>query len=716
MSDVDANLAPLNRASYSGVDFASFYDLVLRYVREYLDDDDAYNDFLSSAVNGLNVRLAAFVGNELSWYLDRRMSESFLASARERASVWMHAEQRGYSPRTATPASGSAIITFDSPPAADSFVPGGFRVLTPSGVGYEVVSDTAFSAGAESVTVSVTQGVTRTQTFVSSGLSQQQFNLSAVQSGEYITEGATTVLVNGVEWEEVRLFPFEASDVYQIGYGESPPVLRFGSGISGNIPTAGATIQVTMRCHVAESGGARAGELSVAPSGVPVAGSSVGVSVTNPSAIPAGTAIESIESIRTQAPLYEGARGTAVSVLDYIALATAFTDPAFGSVERATAINTRNIRNDVETLRLEGLVEDVVTSGASGLTDASSNLSVIASSLATRQADAAEVSEDLDVIEGTLTSESSRASVVAASLATNSATIEGVREQIQSLLKDAEESLASTTVVAGDVGSTLDVVAADANTLIIRAKAALSQIQTAAASLAALVSGEEAAAVALGDAASSVSSNASAAESVEVAIGQVSELASAASLSAAEASSTMLAGYESASGDLLAHVGSLHDEDCKANLITVPVLSRDSNGLFVRPSVGLMRSLQRDLRSRSGVSHQVFVVDGSDALVPINVTIYFVSEEGSVSAENKSRLESLSLDIIRSISFGERLDVSDVTDRVRDEERAGTLRLERFNVELTCGVDGYIDDRGNAVVDAGEIVTAGTIQAIEEDS
>ncbi len=140
--------------TYLDKDFESFKtDIVDNHIRVYFPT--TYQDFNESSLGMMLVEMMAFVGDNLSFYLDKKFSESFLSTAQERASIFKHARQLGFKAFGKTSAFGNVNLMISVPAAtiAQQIVPDmryagvtymGAQVQSTSGQTFETLVDADF--------------------------------------------------------------------------------------------------------------------------------------------------------------------------------------------------------------------------------------------------------------------------------------------------------------------------------------------------------------------------------------------------------------------------------------------------------------------------------------------------------------------------------------------------------------------------------------------
>ena len=79
---------------YLNRDFESFKRDLIEHLRIYFPD--TVQDFNESSVGMFLMELMAFIGDNMSFYLDKKFDESFIETARESKNILKHAKQLGF--------------------------------------------------------------------------------------------------------------------------------------------------------------------------------------------------------------------------------------------------------------------------------------------------------------------------------------------------------------------------------------------------------------------------------------------------------------------------------------------------------------------------------------------------------------------------------------------------------------------------------------------
>ena len=111
--------------TYINKDFDGFKTDLLEYIQKYFPQ--TFGDFNETSAGMAFIELVAYVGDVLSFYLDRQFQELFLSSAIEYQNVVKLAEMLGYTPRGKVAAQAPVTLSVIAPStinfSADTTVP-----------------------------------------------------------------------------------------------------------------------------------------------------------------------------------------------------------------------------------------------------------------------------------------------------------------------------------------------------------------------------------------------------------------------------------------------------------------------------------------------------------------------------------------------------------------------------------------------------------------
>ena len=342
---------------YTNRDYYSLRDELIARIQDRIPEWTASDpsDFGVALVEAF-----AYMGDLISYYIDRTANESFIRTATQRESILNIALTYGYTPagyRAAT-----VDVTFSNSSDQDVTIPAG-TVLSGDVVIDDTVETIYFTTDAEAVvpaldnetpgeyTVSATQG--RSVTLVASevnnygeliGVSDGSPNMSFQLGETPVIDGSISVYVQDGDlfskWNQVEhIIDYGVNDlVYSIIVDDNNVVsINFGDGVSGVIPTAYSEIRALYRV-----GGGSIG--NVIPDTINtieyIPGLSEGqvtaiqsaITLTNSTSALGGSDPESNDQIRISAPSSLRSGNRAVTLKDFADLAL-----SVGGVGKANA-------------------------------------------------------------------------------------------------------------------------------------------------------------------------------------------------------------------------------------------------------------------------------------------------------------------------------------------------------------------------------------------
>jgi hypothetical protein len=678
---------PLNELQYASKDFPTYFDALLRLIREQYGAD--YNDFGSSSVGVMLTHITAYGLSQLSWYLDRTANDCYLETARTLSTVTRLARQIGYKPNPAAASTADLTLTFLAT-AAPSTIASGFRFQGPGGLIFQATNAVSVPASSTSITVNVTEGDERSLNFTGTGNPNQTFNLTGVNVGKYVADLSVRVWVNGLEWTEQDFITFEATNQFEASYTTNPPYIIFGDGFAGNIPSIGAAIQVRYRVISGSGGNVKSGTITSAIDTFSVAGNPVVLTVNNPQGSSGGAEPESISQIKINAPRNYLSRGAAITQEDYITLAQGYSDPTYGSVSVAYADVIRDQGVDAQTqVLLQDLDNEIA---AFGTTFDAQNV-VIDTNTALLTTASASITADAALITSTNTSLATEITTIQASITGGigqTAIVMGNGTQISGLAADALAAIAAANY-AGATNYLNQIVVLATTTIVagFSANGAFTSIQAATETQTTLLATQTATAASVTATAISIVSYLAAINSALVLIDT--------------AKGTLDTDFSATRGDLEAHLSGLFSADCEANLVNVPILVMDSEGFYAAPSSGLISAIQTYLNGIKDVTHEVSVVSGYYFLILANIQVSVSYNPAAVESEILANINFGIDSILKGRQFATPLYLSDlysITNKI-----AG---IDRINIEIT-GPAARLDGLGNLVPQQLEIISKGTL-------
>ncbi|MEW1922274.1 baseplate J/gp47 family protein [Streptomyces sp. NPDC088360] len=354
----------VTQIDYTSRDFTGYRDSLLQYATQILPE---WTSRSPADFGVVMVELFAYVGDIMSFYQDRIADESFLATATQRSSVVAIAQQLGYQPHPAIPASGQ--VGFSPAPGLVSPVvlEAGAQVITeyiPSldrPITYELASSVvvpAYTTPVPQVVGLVVEGATQgdrslvlypsTSGEPGTTVRVEDIGTSDGTKSQVFTLAQSPVLLDtvrvllddglgGTEWTRVRDFLLvrESDQVFTVETDDQGITrIAFGDGTNGALPATGIKL-----CAAYRTGGGSYGNI---PQGaiVDLADALPGVVVAGSSPMAGGADEEPTDQIRENAPRLFRTQGRAVSAQDYadLALAVAGVADARAVVRSASAV------------------------------------------------------------------------------------------------------------------------------------------------------------------------------------------------------------------------------------------------------------------------------------------------------------------------------------------------------------------------------------------
>lgn len=674
------DILSLNRVQYGGLDFDTISDDLRAQLQ--VKFAASFNDFSVSSLGIVLLDTVAFGLDTLAFYLDRRATDTYLATARTRRSVSLLSRQLGYKMGAAVSASTTLSVAAKQSYAFPIPIPKGFQWQGPTGIVFESAQAVTIPASSTAaVKIPVYQGTTATETFVSDGSANQVFKLTRVPTSNAIIQGTVQVAVNGSPFSESEFISFDATDQFEVNYNDSPPTLRFGDGVAGNIPVKNGSIAVTYVAGLGAAGQALSHTITKEVAPLVVMFTTISLSIDNPDNTVGGSDQEDLDHAKTYAPRVFKSRKVAVTRQDYEALAGSFADPLFGRVAVAQAISARSAASDLE---LQNLLVDIQNQ-------------VYAAKLAihTANTDAQAQSASILAANSALYSDLNAANKLISKLSTLNTNLTSVLNTSRTIKANAGELLldqadASAKVVLG-TALVSGIAIAGSSTLTASDSAALLGYFTSISAQLSLISALAGSISASADSQTSVTlqNQASLVNDIGISLtpplqttpiipdiqAQITAISSALGTATPPGSGLLgdLAtiqsneefGYTSVVADsasIATHVDKILSADCKANLVVVPVLARDAAGFYAPPSVGLIQSLQAALDNVKEVTQTVAVTSGAGFLIPAAIKVRISVKIGISQKVTEASAITIIDGILRDRAFGASLYLSDLID------------------------------------------------------
>jgi hypothetical protein len=335
------------------------------------------------------VEAFSYLGDIMSYYIDRAANESTLSTATRRVSVTALARDLGYEP--AGYAASTTTLSFTNSSASPINLPAGTVVNAPVQSGdallnipFQTVSAVTVPAATTvggvttpgSVSVTGTQGQTVSGTGYGVSLGQSYGSVNQyfeIPESKIIKESVVVYVYDGVNyypWQKVdRITDYSpTSRVFSvIDDGFQTFYVNFGDGVSGFIPTSGSLIYAKYTAVDGTNGNVPAGSITEVIS-IPGLSDSVvaalagTLTVSNTTAATGGTDPEDLTSIRYNASQVYRTSNRAVTLDDYQNIALSVTScgkaSATSSVPGTVVVAVAPVRNVGSVEQRPGFAQD----------------------------------------------------------------------------------------------------------------------------------------------------------------------------------------------------------------------------------------------------------------------------------------------------------------------------------------------------------------------
>ena len=709
MANTTTAVAALNKVQYAGLDFPTIFDdlrseLQTKFAAEF-------NDFALSSLAIMLLDITAYGLDSLSFYLDRRASDSYLDTAQTRKAVSRLTRQLGYKMGGAVSASTDVVVSITTPVNFSVTIPVGFQFLGPNNLIFEAAEAVTYAPRQNSSqTIPVYEGESTSESFVGDGTASQVFNLRNIPSGKSVVQGSVAVLVNGAPYTEVDFLPVTGGQFFEVGYSDDPTTVRFGDGTVAqtDIPGPNSTIAVTYIAATGLAGQATANTILKVVRPLVVSFQTIALAITNPEGAVGGDDPESLDRAKYLAGQVYKSRQVAVTRSDYVALSSAFADPLFGRVAAAQALSTRSGASD---LQLQSLLQDVRNLVGPVATTVDAQLLALGVDTATVTASNLTITTgiaDIGVLNsgatgtltttiGTLVTASSTA-VLANSRCTDgqfilssvgntaltddltSTTWTKLNGLFSALISDIvtmKSGIDNSTVNCGNVQTALLAVGLAPTT---PDSVLLTQTNAVATSDAAVLD-------------------------IDTVVSPAITLA----VFPFEPGGVGVGTINGTLDEIDTHVDAILSANCSANLVTVPILVRDAAGFYAPPSLGLKQSLQSYLDARKAVTQTVQVTSGERSLIYAILDVQIGVRPGFSEQVAVLAVESVLDNLLKNRLFGSSLYRSEITDGALaiagvvfvNPIITGYLTADSPIIPLTTKLDVF----GNLLILDSEVVT-----------
>jgi len=714
-------LQSLLSVKYSGLDFSTHLDDLRSRMQLVLGEK--FNLLTSSVQGSVLLDTIGYALDSLSFYLDRRATDNYVATARTRRALSRLTRQLGYKMRPAVSSSLDLVVHTTQGWPFQVPIPAGFQFRGPNQTIFEVAEQVIIPAGSTTnYVVSCYQGRTVTETFVGTGDANQVFDLSSLPAAEFIPDGTVQVVVDGLAWEEREFLEFEETEQFEVGYNDSPPTVRFGDGVVGTIPPIGSSIVVT---YVISKG--RAGLVGSDVEFVPVtplvvAFTTIPLVIQNPAGSVGGDDAESLESARSFAPKVWKSGKRAVTREDYLALAGSYADPLFGKVRVADAISPRSAQQDLALQlwlsEIRGLASNAVAPVTASVSAIRSELSRMLTELSNSEGLLESVSQNVTTIHTTNAGAVSGGLIGglhqtkndAGDVLVNCTDVDGLVASGKAFVNGSGASPAEKT----DINGEFDRIAQEVSDIRSIATGIQTRYFTDVAYVRDIVRLCEDIGLDLTTAGTFLYELDQIRQRLEASVDGPTGINSQVDLIEIAVVDTS-ASTDELCTKIFNHVDSFLSSDCKANLVVVPILVTDSDGFYAEPSLGLVKSLQDFLSTRKEVTQSVQVVPGSRYLVPAVLMVHIGVRPNFSQILTEVAVRTSIDNMLKGRKPTESLYLSNMGGALKQVAGVGYVNLViqgSYVMPLSSPPllsTDRLDSAGNLILNPGEVLTRGLV-------
>jgi len=374
--------ADLRRINFTALEFDTIVRAAVEYIKTYYPGQ--FNDFVENNGIVMMIDLIAFIGSAIAERGDVLVQESFLPTSFSEEAVSNHLNLINEELRRATSAVVDIEVSVASPLPTAINIPAGIA-FNLTGADGDLLTFELFRApdnwtdpiqippGKRGVVAYGIEGMFETPVVaISAGGPNQTID---VLNDKNILDSPTLVDVRSgastSRWERVSIIERANpnDEVYEVRTIEGGVRFVFGDDIAGKALLAGEEITITYR-----TGGGSRGQIGsnrinesrpIQPE--PPASATVEVTFRNLNPSTGGLDAETLDDAKKRAPRQAATLGAAVSGSDYAELASGYSHPVFGSVQKAIAAVKTSLNANVVELYILAVGESEPVKPSVGL-------------------------------------------------------------------------------------------------------------------------------------------------------------------------------------------------------------------------------------------------------------------------------------------------------------------------------------------------------------
>jgi hypothetical protein len=297
------------------------FDTLLAQLQQRLAQKSAWKDMYRSSTGSMLIELFAAVGTLVLYYVERRAEESYISTAQNYSSVVNLARLLNYVPFRNVSSQGTLRFSLSAPATKMVFIPKYTSCTTTGGYKFMVLADGVIMPGQTYVDVSGIQGTKKVMSRISSGGTNQEYNVADTK----VENSNVIVTVASVVWTQVTSF-INSTNI-STNYVLRPELngtitIVFGNNVFGQAPANGNEILITYIQSDGLAGNVYSNGLitNLESTIYDQDGAVKTVTVTNTTNFLGGDNAETIEDIRTNAPKVFATGDRAVIKSDFKAI------------------------------------------------------------------------------------------------------------------------------------------------------------------------------------------------------------------------------------------------------------------------------------------------------------------------------------------------------------------------------------------------------------
>lgn len=702
----------LNKVLYVDQEFTTAVDSI----KSFLDTNypDEFNDYINSNMGQALIDIIAYAEQNLMWYMNRKITDLYFPTAVTPNAISKVARMLGYKVKGGTSAETELTVTLKKGPYTFPVtINTGFQFKGPNNTVWEYRGNVpiVYAPGQLTKTFVVGQGNTVVNTFKSNGTTNQFFDLRSVTTGKYVAADSVLVKVDSVEWTEYDVIPFQTINAYETNIIASPPFVKFGDSVQGNIPASGAGIQVSY--VVTDGFKGRIAKGSITAPLVPLQSNFQSIPLTivqnNPSV--GGDDPEDLRSITVNSPLFQRTQDRAITKPDYDFLANQYIN-----VAKADAQSIRSISGDTIANFYFERILDAVSGYDNG---------AYASIVALCDTVSGQVDQLMTAVSGQIVT-AQTAIISAGSDITSDATAIDVRssllENTVSTIGDQKKanidslSLDITQAVSGcplNVQTTVGSLLASITTNVIAMKTEVLAAAITSSSDIGFLTDEIRTRV------DTITATITALNGNVIVAVEPIRAGIATTLGQIKAQALLDFGsvYQQVSSyveAVSAHLDEHFTSGCDGNLVEVRVLGKDVNRKYVDPLQTTIDGLKAYLEARKEITQTVSVVSGIAKVVEANIKIQVKVSQNAIEDDVVNAIQDAIVKsdvtpfgILVEREFNKSLYVWEIHEAVRNNLDS-LDQVVYLNIEI-IGPTQYLDVKGNLIIPDGYVIQSGTL-------